>query len=158
MGHIERYLDRMELNNFGLKRENQIESNHPMSKIAQTLSIVVALIFVALAALNLFSPVTAAAVRGLEPDGALGLTNIRLLAAPLLMIAVAAVAAAIKQNPVFLGPAVLYLMFSVVITVVGMFVDGGGADVLRGLGITVALLIFAEIPVQMFNRIKKAAA
>lgn len=158
MDHIGRYLDRLKLNNFGLKRENQTESDHPMLKIAQILSIVVALIFVALAALNLFNPVTAAAVRGFEPEGALGLTNIRLLAAPLLMIAMAAVAAAIKQNPVFLGPAVLYLMFSVVITVVGMFVDGGGPDVLRGLGITISLLIIAEIPVQMFNRIQKAAA
>lgn len=129
-----------------------------MTKIAQALSIAVALIFVALAAFNLFNPIGAGAVRGLEPDGALGVTNIRLLAAPLMMIALAAVAAAIKQNPVFLGPAVLYLMFSIVITVVGLVIDGSSPDILRGLGITIAMLIFAEIPVQMFNRIKKAAA
>lgn len=158
MGHIRRYLEYLEPHNVGSNTEIQTDWIRSMSKIAQALSLAVALIFVALAAFNLFNPVGAGGVRGLEPDGALGVTNIRLLAAPLLMIAVAAVAAAIKKNPVFLGPAVLYLMFSVVITAAGLVVDGGGPEIWRGLGVSVALLIFAEIPVQMFNRIKKSAA
>jgi hypothetical protein len=85
------------------------------------------------------------------------MTNIRLLAAPLLMIALASVAAAIKQNPVFLGPAVLYLMFSIIIQIGGLIVDGMDSAVIRGLIISLVLLIVAEIPVQLFNRVKKAA-
>lgn len=128
-----------------------------MSKIAQALSVLVALVFIALAVFNLFSPSDAAAIRGFEPIGELGMTNIRLLAAPLLMIALASVAAAIKQNPVFLGPAVLYLMFSIIIQIGGLIVDGMDSAVIRGLIISLVLLIVAEIPVQLFNRVKKAA-
>lgn len=129
-----------------------------MSKVAQILSVLVALIFVALAAFNIFNPTDAAAVRALDPIGEAGMTNARLLGAPLLMIALAAVAAAVKKNPVFLGPAVLYLMFSIVITVGSFAVDGTAPETLRGLGVTFAMLIFAEIPVQLFNRVQKAAA
>lgn len=74
------------------------------------------------------------------------------------MNAVAAVAAAAKKNPVFLGPAEPYLMFNFVMDVVGLIVDRSDPGALRGLAITLGLLIFAEIPVQLFNRAKKAAA
>lgn len=129
-----------------------------MSKVAQILSALVALIFVALAAFNIFNPIDAAAVRALDPIGEAGMTNTRLLGAPLLMIALAAVAAAVKKNPTFLGPAVLYLMFSIVITLGSFAVDGTTSETLLGLGVTFALLIFAEIPVQLFNRAQKVAA
>jgi hypothetical protein len=128
-----------------------------MSKIAQALSIVVALIFASGALFNIFNPIDAAAARGFEPIGEHGMTNVRLLAAPLLMVAVAAIAAAIKKNPVFLGPAVLYLMFGIVLQVTGLIVDGPDGGTIRALITTVVMLIFAEIPVQLFNRAKKAA-
>lgn len=129
-----------------------------MSEIAQIMSVLVALIFIAGAAFNIFNPTAAVASRSFEPIGDHGMTNIRLLAGPLLMVAVAAIAAAIKRNPVFLGPAVLYLMFGIVLQIVGLIVDGTDVGTIRAMIMTVAMLVFAEIPVQLFNRANKAAA
>lgn len=119
------------------------------------MSVLVALIFIAGGAVSIFNPEAAASARNFEPIGEFGITNLRLLAAPFLMIAVAAIAAAIKKNPVFLGPAVLFLMFGVVIQIGGLIVDGSSGDAIKGLIATIVMLIVAEIPVQLFNRVNK---
>lgn len=129
-----------------------------MLKIAQILSGVLALALFAFAAYYLFSPAAAALARGFEPIGAYGLTNVRLLAATFITLGVLSAIGGVKKNFVFLAPAALFFLVSIVIRIIGIFVDGADPSTLRVMIPAVLLFVAAEIALQVFKRAEQNPA
>lgn len=129
-----------------------------MLKIAQILSGLLALALFAFAAYYLFSPAAAALARGFEPIGAYGLTNVRLLAATFITLGVLSAIGGVKKNFVFLAPAALFFLVSIVIRIIGIFVDGADPSTLRVMIPAVLLFVVAEIALQVFKRAEQNPA
>lgn len=129
-----------------------------MMKIAQILSGVLALVLFAFAAFYLFNPSGAASARGFEPIGEYGTTSIRGLAATFVTLGVMSAIGAVKKNFVFLAPAALFFLVSIVIRIIGMIVDGADAATFRVMVPAVVLFIVAEVALQVFKRAEKASA
>ena len=76
------------------------------------------------AGLYLFNPMAAAGASGLNPTTDFGVTNVRMQAASMLMMALAAGLGAWKQNWLFMVPAVATFFFVALIRVFGLVADG----------------------------------
>lgn len=126
-----------------------------MLKIAQILSGLLALALFAFAALYIFNPTAAASARGFEPVGDYGMTNIRVLAATFVTLGIMSAIGAVKKNFLFLAPAALYFLVSIVIRVIGIVVDGADPATLRVMIPAVVLFIVAEFALQVFKRAEK---
>lgn len=129
-----------------------------MLKTAQILSGLLALALFAFAAIYLFNPTGAAASRGLEPIGDYGLTNVRLQAATFITLGVLSAIGAVKKDFVFLAPAALFFLVSIVIRIIGIFVDGADPATLRVMVPAVVLFAVAEFALQVFKRASKDSA
>ena len=126
-----------------------------MLKIAQILSGLLALALFAFAALYIFNPTAAASARGFEPVGDYGMTNIRLLAATFVTLGSMSAIGAVKKNFLFLAPAAIYFLVSIVIRIIGITVDGADPTTLRVMIPAVILFIVAEFALQVFKRAEK---
>lgn len=129
-----------------------------MLKVTQILSGLLALILFGFAGLYLFNPMGASALNGLVPSDGYGVTNLRATAAPLAAMGLMAAIGAVKKDPVFLAPAALYFLFTLLIRVFGLIVDGAHSSTIRGLILAAVLFVIAEIGVQVFRRISKSTA
>ena len=123
-----------------------------MLKIAQILSGVLALALFAFGAIYLFIPESAASARGFEPIGEYGLTNVRQLAATFVTLGILAAIGAVRQNFLFLVPAALFFLVSLVIRFIGIAVDGADATTVRVIVPAIILFVVAEFAVQVFKR------
>ena len=121
-------------------------------KLIQILTGLLALILFGFAGLYLFNPLGASELNGLTPNDAYGVTNLRINAAPLAAFGLMAAIGAVKKNFVFIAPAALYFLFTALIRVVGLIVDGAHSDTIRGLVLAVVLFIVAEICLQVFKK------
>ena len=129
-----------------------------MLKSAQILSGLLALALFAFAAFYLINPNGAASARGFEPIGDYGLTNVRLQAATFITLAVMSAIGAVKKDFVFLAPAALFFLASIVIRIIGLFVDGADPATLRVMVPAVVLFVVAEFALQVFKRASKETA
>ena len=127
-----------------------------MLKITQILSALLAAILFGFAGLYLLNPLGASALNGLSPVDAYGTTNLRTLAAPLAAMGLMAAIGAVRRDPVFLAPAALYFLFTILIRAFGLVVDGVTSGTLRGLVLAAVLFVMAEIGVQVFRRARKS--
>lgn len=129
-----------------------------MLKIAQILAGLLALALFVFAGIYLFNPTGAASARGFEPLGDYGLTNVRLMAATFITLGVMSAIGAVKKDFVFLAPAALFFLVSIVIRIIGLFVDGADPNTLRVMIPAIVLFIVAEFALQIFKRSAKAAS
>lgn len=123
-----------------------------MLRLAQIASGLLAVVFAAFSILYLFNPLGASALNGLDPVGDHGMTNMRVLAAPILAMGVMAAIGAVKKEAIFLAPAALYFLFTVIIRVTGLVVDGGSTGTIRGIILAAVLFVIAEFALQVFRR------
>lgn len=129
-----------------------------MLKAAQILSGLLALILFGFAGLYLFNPLGTSTLNGLTPSDAYGITNLRATAAPLAAMGLMAAIGAVKKDPVFIAPAALYFLFTILIRLFGLIVDGAHSSTIRGLVLAAVLFVIAEIGVQVFRRAGKVTA
>ena len=123
-----------------------------MLRIAQILSGLLALVLFVFAGFYIIIPEGAAAARGFDPVGEYGMTNIRILAAPFLMLAIMTAIGAVKKNYVFLAPAALYFLIAIVLRIVGIVADGADGTTVRVLVPAIVLFAIAEFALQVFKR------
>lgn len=123
-----------------------------MLKIAQILSGLLALALFGFASFYLFNPEAAAAARGFEPIAEYGMTNVRLLAATFVTLGILSAIGAVKKAFVFLAPAALFFLVSIVIRIIGIFVDGADPTTVRVMIPAVVLFAVAEFALQVFKR------
>ena len=123
-----------------------------MLRAAQASSGLATLALFGFAMLYLFNPMAASGANGLDPVGEYGLTNMRTLAAPLLAMAVMAGIGTVKKSFVFVAPAALYFLFTAVIRVFGLVVDGANSQTLRGLVLALVLFALAEFAIFVFKK------
>ena len=129
-----------------------------MKLAAQILSGLLAAFLAFNAFFYLFNPLAAGAASGLNPTTDFGVTNVRLQAGPLLMLALAAAAGAWKQNWIFLVPSVVTFLLFALIRVFGIFADGADIGTIRGLILAVVLFAVAEFCAIVFRRSERQAA
>ncbi len=129
-----------------------------MTRAAQILSGLLAVILAAIAMTYLFNPSAAADANGLNPVTEFGVTNMRTLAASMLMVSVTAAIGAVRKSWVFLVPAALYFLFTALIRVFGIFADGADPSTIRGLILATFLFAVAEFGVQIFKRSERQSA
>ena len=127
-----------------------------MMKAAQFSSGLLALLLFGFAGFYLINPESAASARGFDPVGDYGLTNIRVLAASFLMMGIMTAIGAVKKNPIFLAPAAIYFLVSIIIRIIGIFTDGADATTMRVLIPATILFIIAEFGLQVFRRVSDA--
>lgn len=123
-----------------------------MTKAAQSLAGLMALFVAAIAVFYLFNPSAAAQANGFNPATDFGVTNTRTLAASMLMVSVTAMIGALRRDWVFLVPAALYFLFTALIRVFGLVMEGADPGTLRGLVLAVVLFAVAEFALQVFRR------
>ena len=123
-------------------------------KVTQILTGLLALILFGFAGLYLFNPLGASELNGMIPNDAYGITNMRVNAAALASFGVMAAIGAVKKDFVFVAPAALYFLFVILIRLLGLALDGGHSDTIRGLVLAIVLFIIAEIGVQVFKKNK----
>ena len=129
-----------------------------MLKIAQILAGLLALALFAFSAVYLFNPAGAASARGFVPDGAYGLTNVRLMGATFVSLGILTALGALKKEYMLVAPAALFFLVSIVIRIIGIIVDGADATTVRVMLPAVVLFVVAEFALQVFKRADKAAA
>lgn len=123
-----------------------------MLKTAQFLAGLLALALFAFTAIYLFNPAGASAARGFEPIGSAGITSVRVMAAGFLMMAIMTAIGAFRKEAVFLMPAAIFFLTSLVIRFVSVFVDGADASDLRVFVPATLLFVVAEFVLQTFRR------
>ena len=127
-----------------------------MMKIAQILAGLLALALFAFSAIYLFNPAGAASARGFVPDGAYGLTNVRLMGATFVTLGILTALGALKREYMLVAPAALFFLVSIVIRIVGIVVDGADPTTLRVMIPAVVLFVVAEFALQVFKNAGKA--
>lgn len=163
MVYFEHYMVHfMQVKPFPQKAGCPSRANHSketqMTRAAQILSGLMAVFVAFLAFQYLLRPVAISEINGFNPDTTFGVTNMRTLAAPMLMIAGLSAAAAIRQNWILLLPAALYFLLTAVIRVFGLIADGYDTSTLRGLVLAVVLFAVAEFALQVFRRAERRQA
>ncbi len=123
-------------------------------RIGQILAGILALVLAGFGMFYLINPEAAAAARGVVPQGDYGMTNVRIMGAPLLAFALMAAIGAKTKNFVFVAPAALYFLFVIIIRIVGIFADGAHPDTTKGLILAGVLFVVAEVALQLFKRAK----
>lgn len=129
-----------------------------MLRAAQILSGLMAAFVAAIAVTYIVNPTATAEVNGLNPVNDFGMTNMRTLAAPMLMVALTAALGAVKKNWMFLLPAALYFLFTAIIRVIGIFADGADPSTIRGLIVAAVFFGIAEFALQIFRRSERQSA
>ena len=128
-----------------------------MMKTAQILAGLLALALFAFSAVYLFNPAGAASARGFVPEGAYGLTNVRLLGATFVTLGILTALGALKKEYMLVAPAALFFLVSIVIRIVGIIIDGADPTTIRVMVPAVVLFIVAEVALQVFKRADKSA-
>ena len=129
-----------------------------MTRAAQILAGLLALFVAGFGLLYALNPLGASAANGLAPDTVFGMTNMRTLAAPMLMIALMTAIGAVRQSWEFLLPAALYFLFTALLRVLGLVADGFDTSTLRGLVLALVLFAVAEFALQIFRRPERRPA
>lgn len=129
-----------------------------MTRAAQILAGLLALFVGFIAVQYLFRPHALIGVNGFNVDTTFGITNMRTLAAPLIMIAFMSAIGALRQNWVFLLPAALYFLATALIRLFGLVLDGFDTGTIRGLILAVVLFGVAEFALQVFRRAERREA
>ena len=124
-------------------------------KIAQILAGLLALALFAFSAIYIFNPTGAASARGFVPEGAYGLTNVRLMGATFLTLGILTAIGALKKEYMLVAPAALFFLVSIIIRVLGIIVDGADASTVRVMLPAIVLFIVAEVAVQVFKKAGK---
>lgn len=129
-----------------------------MTRAAQILAGLLALFVGFIAVQYLFRPMTVAPLNGFNPETTFGVSNVRTLAAPMIMIAFMSAVGALRQNWVFLLPAAIYFLATALIRVFGLIADGYDVSTIRGLVLAVVLFGVAEFALQVFRRAERQKA
>lgn len=123
-----------------------------MIRIAQLFSALFVLIFSAAAVGPIFFPAELGEISGFNPINDYGLTNIRTLGAPLLMMAVMTAIAVYTKRWVFLLPATIYFVSNGLTRVLSLFNEQYDSVMIRGLVITFALFGLALWSIAQFYK------
>jgi len=126
-----------------------------MLRAAQILSGLIAVFVGGVAIFYLVNPAGAGTANGMNPETVFGITNMRTLAAPLLMMSLMAAIGTVKQNWVFLLPSALYFIFTAIIRIFGIFLDGADPSTTRGLVLAIVLFVVAEVALQIFRKAER---
>ncbi|WDE09544.1 hypothetical protein [Thalassomonas haliotis] len=129
-----------------------------MLRIAQLISILFVGVLSTAAIAAIFFPGSVGAASGFNPTSDYGLTNIRTLGAPLLMMAVVTAVAAYSRKWLFLLPATLYFLFNGLTRVISLFNEQYDEVMLRGLFLTFGLFLLATWVLKMFYQAEKSTA
>ena len=129
-----------------------------MTKVAQILAALMALLLAGLALFYIFNPSGAASANGMAPDTNFGITNMRAQGATMLMLAVISAIGAARQAWEFLAPAALYFLLVMVIRIIGLALDGYDPSTIRGLVLAGVLFAIAEFGLQVFRRASRKLA
>lgn len=128
-----------------------------MTRIAQVLSGLLAA-FLAFASLStIFDPASLARV-GIGSVEDFGITALRTLGAPVLMMSVMSAIALRTQNWRYLVPVAIYALINAVIRIGGLAMDGVHTSTIRGLVLAVVVFLVAEVALQLFRRAEKQAS
>ncbi len=123
-----------------------------MTRIAQFISILFALVFVTAAIAIIFFPQAMGVASGFNPTTDYGLTNIRTLGAPLLMMAIVTGYGAYRKKWMLLLPATMYFLFNGLTRVLSLFNEQYDQVMLRGLVFTFTLFAIALWVIKQFRK------
>jgi len=123
-----------------------------MLRIAQFIAALFVLIFTAASISTIFFPQTVGAASGFNPLSDYGLTNIRTLGAPLLMMAVITGLGIYRQQSILLLPATIYFLFNGTTRVISLFNEQYDPIMLRGLLLTFVLFSLATWVLKIFRQ------
>lgn len=123
-----------------------------MLRIAQIIAYLFVFIFSAAAFAAIFAPQTIGTASGFNPVSDYGLTNIRTLGAPLLMMAVVTAWGAYTKKPLLLVPAAMYFLFNGLTRVISLFNEQFDPVMYRGLGLTFILFALAIFVLKKFKQ------
>lgn len=122
-----------------------------MTRIAQLISVLFVLIFSTAAIAIIFFPQSATA-SGFNPTSDYGLTNVRTLGAPLLMMALVTAYGAFSKKWMVLVPASMYFLFNGLTRVISAFNEQYDDVMLRGLVLTFLLFAFSLWVIKQFRQ------
>lgn len=125
-----------------------------MFRIAQVLSSIFVIIFTAASMSAIFFPETLGAASGFNPTSDYGLTNIRTLGAPLLMMAIVTAVGIYAKNWIYLVPASMYFLFNGSTRVISLFNEQYDDVMLRGLFLTFGLFVVSLWVLKQFRQVQ----
>ncbi len=125
---------------------------------ARILAGIVAATLLFLGVRYMFSPDAVQSFVALTPDNGFGVSNLRAMGAPLIMLGIITAIGAIKSNHAFLTPAPVYFLVLIVARIVSLVMDGSDPSVIRALILAVVFFAVTEFSVQVIKRMEKAKA
>ncbi|WDE05838.1 hypothetical protein SG34_002575 [Thalassomonas viridans] len=129
-----------------------------MLRIAQFIAALFVIVFSVAAGAAIFFPDAVGAASGFNPTSDYGITNIRTLGAPLLMMAVVTAIGAYTRQWILLFPATIYFLFNGLTRVLSLFNEQYDDVMLRGLFLTFGLFTLAIFVLKTFRRAEKQPA
>ena len=123
-----------------------------MTRIAQLISVLFVLVFSTAAIAIIFFPQSMATASGFNPTSDYGLTNVRTLGAPLLMMAVVTAYGAFRKQWIVLVPASMYFLFNGLTRVISAFNEQYDDVMLRGLVLTFSLFALSLWVIKQFRQ------
>ena len=129
-----------------------------MFRAAQILAGLMAVFLIFLGGLYAFNPDAASSANQLNPETLFGKTNIRVMAAPMLMMGILAAIGAVRADWKLVLPAALYFLLVIIIRIIGLVADGFDTGTIRGLVLATVLFVVAEVAVQVFRKSERRQA
>ena len=123
-----------------------------MTRIAQLVSVLFVVIFTVASMAAIFFPQNVGAASGFNPTSDYGLTNIRTLGAPLLMMAVVTAYGAYTRKWMLIIPASMYFLFNGLTRVLSVFNEQYDDVMLRGLFLTFTLFVTSLWVIKRFRQ------
>lgn len=123
-----------------------------MQRVAQVFALLFATIFAVAAVSAIFFPANLGEASGFNPTSDYGLTNVRTLGAPLLMLAVVTAFGAFRKDWIMIVPASLYFFFNGSSRVVSLIFEQYDPIMIRGLLLTFGLFSLSQLVIYILRK------
>ncbi|WP_020412878.1 hypothetical protein [Microbulbifer variabilis] len=125
-----------------------------MIRFAQIISTIFVFIFTSAAIACIFFPGSISEASGFNAVSDYGLTNVRTLGAPLLMLAVVTAIGTFRRDWIILVPASLYFLFNGLTRVLSLLQEQYDPIMIRGLILTFVLFSLSLVVIYIFRKSK----
>lgn len=127
-----------------------------MQRLAQAFAFIFAIIFTIAAISAIFFPVSLSDASGFNPTSDYGITNVRTLGAPLLMLAVVTAFGAFRKDWIMIVPASLYFFFNGSSRIVSLVFEQYDPIMIRGLLLTFGLFVLSQLVIYILRKTRAA--
>lgn len=127
-----------------------------MQRLAQAFAFIFAIIFTIAAISAIFFPVSLSDASGFNPTSDYGITNVRTLGAPLLMLTVVTAFGAFRKDWIMIVPASLYFFFNGSSRIVSLVFEQYDPIMIRGLLLTFGLFVLSQLVIYILRKTRAA--